>query len=91
MNREDVIQMAGEAGLAFNYDDFPNVWYTHMDAGREEIEHFAALVAAAEREACAKVCDAEAVNIGRDGEPRAALVAGICATAIRARGQGPPR
>ena len=56
--------------------------------------YIAALVRRAvreEREACAKVCDGEVVNIQRDGEPYAALVAGICAASIRARGQEPPR
>ena len=46
----------------------------------EWLENFAALVAAAEREACAKVC--EAIDEGiRDHEDVAA-----CAAAIRARG-----
>ena len=46
--------------------------------------HFAALVAAAEREACAKVCDdlADASNLVYAG-----TAAMHCADAIRARGQ----
>ena len=43
-----------------------------------DVEYFAELVAAAEREACAKVCDDEATIEG---------VAQRCAAAIRARGQ----
>ena len=43
-----------------------------------DVEYFAELVAAAEREACAKVCDDEATIEG---------VAQRCAQAIRARGQ----
>ena len=66
MNREDIIRMAREAGFA--------------GGGCEALFRFAALVAAAEREACAKVC--EAIDEGiRDHEDVAA-----CAAAIRARG-----
>lgn len=46
MNREDIIRMAREAGLD------PDLWnYTNA------FETFAALVAAAEREACAKLAE----------------------------------
>jgi hypothetical protein len=64
MNREDVIRMAKEAGplVSTPFD----VW----------CDRFAALVAAAEREECAKVCDEEATIEG---------VAQRCADAIRAR------
>ena len=48
----------------------------------ETLVRFAALVAAAEREECAKVCDS--VVIEHPG--RADLTAGQCAAAIRARG-----
>ena len=41
----------------------------------------------AEREACAKVCDFEVARLTAIDEPRAALAVGICAAAIRARGQ----
>jgi hypothetical protein len=54
MNREDIIRMAREAELI--YTTHGRLW---MDAGEpgEELERFAALVAAAEREACAKLLD----------------------------------
>ena len=53
MNRDDITRMAQEAGLLRGGDGWiePHRW------GVTEIERFAALVAAAEREACAKVCD----------------------------------
>lgn len=38
----------------------------------------------AEREACAKVCESEAAKLGQSRE---ALAIGICAAAIRARGE----
>ena len=65
MDREDVIRMAREAGplVSTPFD----VW----------CERFAALVAAAEREACAKICD----------EREFANVYGVkeCAAIIRSR------
>lgn len=66
MNREDVIRMARDAGLTglVEADVIGN------------FERFAALVAAAEREACAKLCDEEATIEG---------VAQRCADAIRTR------
>ncbi len=84
MNRDDIIRMAREAGLNPIYSacDEPDVSYAYEDWD-EEIEKFAALVAAAEREACAKVCEARYMgdNNREDMEARR------CADAIRARGQ----
>jgi len=45
------------------------------------------LIAAAEREACAKVCEREYDNFLRDDESELADAAMWCADAIRARGQ----
>jgi len=71
MNREDIIRMAQEAGLHIATDV---KWMPII--GLEYAEKFAALVASAEREACAKVAD---------GWPDYD-VQGL-AEAIRARGQ----
>ena len=49
MNRDDIIRMAREAGISKPWDQEPVQW--------ETLERFANLVAAAEREACAKVLD----------------------------------
>jgi hypothetical protein len=49
MTREDVIRMARRAGAVF-----PGDGSYHTFEGIEELERFAALVAAVEREACAK-------------------------------------
>ena len=76
MTSDDIIRMAQEARLAFDCDDYPDIWQTYMNVGREEIERFAALVAAAECEACAK----QLAALGNDH----------CAAAIRARGQEAP-
>ena len=69
MDREAVIRMAREAGLAYGSDEKP----------LGSVTRFAALVAAAEREACAKVCE----DMDHDG----VMIAADCAAAIRARGE----
>ena len=53
MDREDIIRMAREAGFEVYGTD---VWITD-GWWLEELERFAALVAATEREACARLCD----------------------------------
>jgi len=70
MNREDIIRMAREAGKVR-----PGVEYMPL----EVFERFAALVAAAEREACAKACD-------KLGDEYADANPADCAFAIRERG-----
>jgi hypothetical protein len=70
MTRDDIICMARVAGAERN-SDFPD-WSFDDD----QIERFAALVAAAEREACADLCD-----LGRY------LRGWECAASIRARSQ----
>lgn len=54
MNREDIIRMAREAGLG-NAESWPD--------NMSNFERFAALVADAEREACAKLCDEIAIDM----------------------------
>jgi hypothetical protein len=68
MTREDMIDMAREAGA-----DTLVYWDI------EKLKRFAALVAAAEREACAKVCE----EVGE----HPSLSPLHCAESIRARGQ----
>jgi hypothetical protein len=53
MTRDDIIRMARHAGMFKLFND-PNAPDALIG---ESIEQFAALVAAAEREACAKVCE----------------------------------
>ena len=67
MTQEDIIRMAEEAGK--------HLWPLET----KFLLRFAALVAAAEREACAKVC--EEVGVWPSLEPK------HCADAIRARGE----
>lgn len=66
MTREDIISMAREAGLT-----------GLMEGGlAQRVDNFVALVAAAEREACAQICDAADTFTGDS-----------FARAIRARGK----
>jgi len=55
MTTDEIIEMAEQAGVAFSSDDYPDIWGVHMHVGKQEIETFAKLVAAKEREACAKI------------------------------------
>jgi len=79
MTQEDIIRMAREAGII------------HPEMVDKTLERFAALVAAAEREACAKACEKVAVDmftqLGRGHEPYMKATAEDCAMQIRARGQ----
>jgi hypothetical protein len=74
MNQDEIIRMAMKAGL-------PTVQDTGEILGLNSAIRFAVLVAAAEREACAKV--AEEWQLGID-DPKYQT---DCAFAIRARGQ----
>ena len=85
MNRDDIIRMAREAG-------FERIVGVYKDGTRmvevpnpELLERFAALVAATEREECAKICEARFVgDLNRED-----MEARRCAAAIRARGEQP--
>jgi hypothetical protein len=75
MNREDIIRIAREAGfttLSINED----LWGPYL-------ERFAALVAAHEREECAKLCEAEIERV----RPLYSVTAENCTKVIRARGE----
>lgn len=58
MTRDDIIRMAREVGAGEPESLYGRTDYFAMT--EYELERFAALVAAAEREACAQVCEAEA-------------------------------
>ena len=87
MNRENIIKLAREAGWQYADDD----------RGYEPLWRFAALVADAEREACAKVCEqvskdfggvAEGpfvTDFGKHTHMSMAVGAENCVAAIRAR------
>ena len=79
MTRDDIIRMAKEAAEETG-TLVPTEWNDPL------LERFAALVAAAEREACAKVCEWEAAKL-EQWPQRDALAVRTCAAAIRARGE----
>jgi hypothetical protein len=83
MDRDDIIRMASEAGFLFDTVSKLQLRPFYI-AQPIELEHFANLVAAAEREACANVCDSYDVA---DDVCSSDTAEGI-AIAIRARGQG---
>ena len=76
MTRDDIIRMAREAGLTLSS-------FCRWSAYSDDLERFAALVAAAEREACVKVCE-EMQDRENPYERNVAVL--DCASAIRARG-----
>jgi Skp family chaperone for outer membrane proteins len=65
MTQDEIIEMARTSGF--------------MPAHNKRVQHFAKLVAAKEREACAKICDKLQDDIAT--EPK------HCAESIRARGK----
>ena len=81
MTREEIIEMAKQAGFVdYELDDGTT------DACDKRYEAFAVLVASAEREVCAKVCDA--MEEKAEGTECCKWPTPIdCAHAIRARGQ----
>jgi len=83
MTKDDIIKLAREAGFlidthAQQYQ--PNCILSTYGLIDENLERFANLVAAAEREECAKVCEEYATGESRDYSEN-------IAEEIRARGQ----
>ena len=89
MNRDDIINLAREAGFKIKRFAGPDGQFPvaqrsdgcWVDVG-SELAEFAELVAAAEREQCAQVC--ELIDTSAFGTERPAP--NDCAAAIRARG-----
>ena len=73
MNRADIVRMAREADIHVSENNsFADDMYIST------LYRFANVVAAAEREACAQICDEEARLFGVTDD--------VCASRIRARG-----
>ena len=85
MTQDEIVNMAKEAGF-FEFN---------VEGWSKEFERFATLVAAHEREACAKVCDENAAKAEANGYTCKGETfidgfgdgSGACAAAIRARGE----
>ena len=78
MEREQIIRMAREADID------PHDMSADFTCNLKDMERFASLVASAEREACAKVCEDNATDLS-EGDWDSAC--NNCADHIRARGQ----
>jgi hypothetical protein len=79
MTKDDIIRMARKAGIA-QYGLGWTCW-------EGQLERFAALVAAAEREACARVCEDINAKYAWPADIAERVASQWCADAIRARGQ----
>ena len=80
MNRQDIIRMAQEAGIMSDV--------LQLGDNLKLLERFAALVASAEREACAKLLE-EAAEAAKDVDPQGFVWIAIKTSAegIRERGK----
>lgn len=105
MNTDDIIRMAREAGIPLEIDwaGRPSTLVIKDGGtyfrGVDDLERFAKLIALAEREACAKVCEEIAKLYSTDIFPEdgtsidcssakmGRVVTKNCAQSIRARGQ----
>ena len=79
MNREDIVRIAREAGFFIQQNEIYSMSTQSDQELTEWIERFAALVASAEREACADLCKEMYLSGDMD--------TGLAEEAIRARGQ----
>ena len=93
MTQDEIIRMAREAGIQVTIDwaGRPTMVSIGVNGnvgltGTEELERFAALVAAHEREVCAKVCDDIDTDSMIQNWKSVDECAKQCAAAIRARG-----
>ena len=83
VNRDDIIRMAREAGFSIFKDE--EVWGCCDSFITEQLERFAALVAASEREACAAIAEKTVCDTHL---PTGVKIYGYkAAVAMRARGQ----
>ena len=81
MTKDEIMALALESGMYFLLEEHASEYGngTFLNTPYPELERFANLVAEAEREECAKVCEQLAMQQDRD-------VRDECAAAIRARG-----
>ena len=89
MNRDDIIRMAADAGITpWVHHQWVKDKFIHIDEGMDGdlacLIQFANLVAAAEREACAKVCEETTASWTQHLYNEGVM---DCVKAIRARGE----
>ena len=78
MNRDDIYRLARDAFLMDKHDCSDD-WFVRADIDEKNVVEFAALVVAAEREACARIFEEDSTLDGQDRWELAEL--------IRARGE----
>ena len=92
MTRDEIIRIARESGFRSGYITLssgdPIAFIVQISATSciLELERFASLVAAAEREACAQIVQSECIGFAAEDEQLNCIVA-----AIRARSIQPPK
>jgi hypothetical protein len=87
MTRDEVIALAREAGIYYR-DEYEFCEIDRDGVPMEMMAKFAALVAAAEREECARLCEETARHNEEVGCDIDLLIGNMeCAAAIRARGE----
>lgn len=104
MTQIEIISMAQIAGFYFQDAGYAPILHTTKDEYSERcFERFANLVAKAEREACAKICEEQSENLGGIAEgpfvtdfgkhTHMSMAAGAsnCAAALRAMGTHSPK
>jgi hypothetical protein len=80
MTQDEIIEMARQAGGIDMTNTLAGNFTAWIGTGTPEfLERFAKLVAEKEREACATLCDVQALTVAASAE--------VCAEAIRARKQ----
>jgi len=93
MNRVEVLSMARKvklgAALAFDYRGSFEAMTAPEQDRLVQLEQFAALVAAAEREACAKLADESADDCENGGHTEGQMALDLLSDAIRARATTP--
>ncbi len=94
MTRDDIIRLAKDAGIYYREIEDEFCEADKDGVPLEMMVKFAALVAAAEREACAEMCERrkslywmEFDKTGSDADRAAAIASEECSDAIRARGE----
>ena len=87
MTKDEIIQMAEDCGIRHRYYEIPvsKKGIVTVESCTDRLLKFADLVAETEREACAKVVEADGLARGDEG-----LVLIKAAGRIRARGDKPP-
>ena len=83
MKQDEIIEMAKQAGIIAVHTEGDGHWHQQFIA----LETFAKLVAAKEREACAKLCDGLADMHEKMNQWGSHKTADTLAQAIRARGE----